>query len=191
MSSVEVIVPATDKFLSMVTSLPTNKSLSTPKSISIVAEPVTLKSLFIVVSASITNPKLGEISACAEPDLILSKSPSADAGTLNNPLPSPLINAPEISPIALTSPSIFVVTLISKVVPFSKDAVAEPSAILAISPVNAVVGILFNSEPSPLKEPLNEDAVTPFSTFKDVIISTEEVDILICSSPCTSIESKL
>ena len=73
--------------------------------------------------------------------------------------------------------------MISNVVPLSTDAVAEPSAILAISPVRADVGILFNSEPSPLKEPLKEDAVTLLSTFKDVLISTEDVDIVACSTP--------
>ena len=182
-NSVEVIVPATDKFLSTDKSLPIDTSLSTVKSTFIVDEPVTVKSAFTLVSVSITNPKFGEITAWAEPDFNLSISPNASAGTLNNPLPSPLINAPDISPVALTAPSMFVVTLISKVVPLDTDAVAEPSAILAISPVNAVVGMLFNSEPSPTKEPLNEDAITSLSTFKDVLISTEEVDILICSTP--------
>ena len=144
---------------------------------SIVAEPVTVKSAFIVVGASIINPLSGEITACAEPDLILSISPSADAGTLYNPLPSPsYLDADKI-------PSIFVSTFISNVVPLDTDAVAEPSAILEISPVNAVVGMLFNSEPSPLKEPLKEDAVTLLSTFKDVFISIEDVDIVICSTP--------
>ena len=172
-----MIVPSTDKFL------PTDKSLSIVASTFTVAEPVTVKSLFIVVVASTTKPLFGEITACAEPDLILSISPNASAGTLNKPVPSPLINAPDISPVARISPSKDADVFTTNPSASETDAVTEPSAILAISPVNADVGMLFKSEPSPLKEPVNDDAVTPFSTFKDVLISTDAVDILICSTP--------
>lgn len=36
-----------------------------------------------------SNPLLGETTACAEPDLILSISPIEDAGIFDIPLPSP------------------------------------------------------------------------------------------------------
>ena len=144
---------------------------------------------------------MGDIIASIEPDFNLSISPNASAGILYNPPPSPLYkdadNSPWISksPVDVTLPTIFVGTLTSNEVTLKTDAVAEPSAILPISPVSAVVGILYNWEPSPLnepvKEPLNEDAVIPPSTFKDVLISTDEVDMFICSTPWTSIESKL
>ena len=69
---------------------------------------------------------------------------------LYNPPPSPLyIDADispsiSISPVDVTLPSMFVGTFTSNEVPFKTDAVAEPSAILPISPVSAVVGILSN-----------------------------------------------
>jgi len=62
--------------------------------------------------------------------LILSKSPNASAGTLNNPLPSPLINAPEISPVAKISPVKDADTFTTKPLVSEIDAVAAPSNIL-------------------------------------------------------------
>ena len=78
----------------------------------------------------------GDIIASIEPDFNLSISPNASAGILYNPAPSPLNTDADISPI------MFVGTFTSNEVPFKTDAVAEPSAILPISPVSAVVGIL-------------------------------------------------
>ena len=43
-----------------------------------------------VVFVFTTNPKFGEITACAEPDLILSKSPIEDALIFVIPPPSPI-----------------------------------------------------------------------------------------------------
>ena len=73
---------------------------------------------------------LGEITACAEPDLILSISPNASAGTLNNPLPSPLINPPEISPVAKISPVNDADVLTTNPSASEIEAVTVPSNIL-------------------------------------------------------------
>ena len=98
----------------------------------------------------VLNPSFGEITASVEPDLILSISPSASAGTLNNPLPSPLINAPEISPVAFISPVKDADTFTSNPFTSEIEAVAVPSNILfCASAVNASGGMLTSSEPSP------------------------------------------
>ena len=133
---------------------------------------------------STTSPKFGEITACTEPDFSLSISPSASAGTLNNPEPSPLINPPDISPVTNIPPLIDADVLTKNPYSSDIDALTDPSNILlCASGVSASGGMFINSEPSPTKEPLYEDAVIPPSTFKDVLISTDEVDIFICSTP--------
>jgi len=94
---------------------------------------------------SITSPKFGEIIACIEPDFNLSISPSASAGTLNNPLPSPLINPPDISPVAKISPLIDADVLTANPKDSDIDALTDPSNILlCASLVNASGGILSN-----------------------------------------------
>ena len=52
--------------------------------------PLTLNEPLTVVFVFTTNPKFGEITACAEPDLILSKSPKEDALIFVKPLPFPI-----------------------------------------------------------------------------------------------------
>ena len=52
--------------------------------------PLMFNEPLIVVFVFTTNPKFGEIIACAEPDLILSISPIEAALILVNPLPSPI-----------------------------------------------------------------------------------------------------
>ena len=94
---------------------------------------------------------MGEIIASAEPDFNLSKSPNASAGTLNNPLPSPLTKAPDISPVARISPVKDADTFTSNPLASEIEAVAVPSKILfCASAVNASGGMLNNSEPSPI-----------------------------------------
>jgi hypothetical protein len=53
--------------------------------------PLTDNDCDILAFVFTTSPKLGDITACADPDLILSncKSSNAFAGILNKPLPSP------------------------------------------------------------------------------------------------------
>ena len=87
---------------------------------------------------------MGDIIASIEPDFNLSISPNASAGILYSPPPSPLYKDADKSPIIFVSPVMFVGTFTSNEVPLKTDAVAEPSAILPISPVSAVVGILSN-----------------------------------------------
>jgi len=83
--------------------------------------------------------------------LILSISPNASAGTLNNPLPSPLINPPEISPVAKISPVNDADVLTTNPSVSEMEAVTAPSKILfCASWVRASGGILNNSEPSPV-----------------------------------------
>ena len=53
------------------------------------------------------------------------------------------------------------------------DAVAEPLAILVASSESADCGILFNSEPSPLKEPLNEPVIS-----SAIIFGTSNVSVI-------------
>ena len=111
-------------------SLPIDTFLVIVPSTWIVVEPVTNKSLLIVVFVSTTNPKFGEITACTEPDFNLSISPSASAGTLNNPVPSPLINPPDISPVANIPPLIDADVLTTNPPSSDIDALTDPSNIL-------------------------------------------------------------
>ena len=76
----------------------------------ITAEPVTPKFFVVVKSVETIKPLFGEITASAEPDFILSKSPSADAGMLKIPLPSPFKNDADTSPVTLREPVISVFT---------------------------------------------------------------------------------
>ena len=84
----------------------------TVKSVVIIAEPVTVKLPSIAVLVLISKPLFGEITACAEPDFNLSKSPIADALILNKPPPSPLKSDADIDDEILIEPLICVLPFI-------------------------------------------------------------------------------
>ena len=110
------------------------------------------------------NPSLSDTEAVTLPLAILNtSSDKAERGILNNPLPSPLNNDADNEPDILTlpvncEPLADDCTLNPK---FGEvDAVTEPDNILVVSSassVNAVLGILNNFSPLPLK---NEPDVT-------------------------------
>ena len=79
----------------------------------------------------------------------------------NKPLPSPLTNYADISPVTNKEPVISVSTFIDNL-SVVIDAVAGPENILFwASDVNASGGILFSLLPSPWREPLNEPLKYP------------------------------
>ena len=116
-----VILPATVKFVSILTSCSNNEDVFT------------------------TNPLSGETDAVAEPLAILNASSvRADCGISNKPAPLPLnIDADtgnsNVENVFTTNPSFGEI-----------DAVAEPLLILLISNANADSGISVNPAPLPL-----------------------------------------
>ena len=132
--------------------VPTSADLSTFKVSLVLKEPLISNVPLISVSTLISNPKFGEITASAEPDLILSISPIESALIFVIPLPSPLITPPTVKDSdTFNAPLIDVSTFTFNPLSGETTADAEPLIILeAASAERASVGISYKPTPLPV-----------------------------------------